>query len=189
MALSAVNGKISDPRNLKGAERFPFGNVQSGSFTIEEGDVRRHEGVWDYSHCNNLNTDQMFAGNLTYKVQSSDPGEIIPHLFEGFDPMFAKELQSGDIIMGGENFGCGSSREHPSVGLAQAGVKAVIVKSPEGVSNCAAFDPSPNPVFPWQEAQCFFHNDFPILREALSGLMGLGKLLNFSGTGQLFAWG
>lgn len=129
VALSAVNGKITDPRNLKGAERFPFGNVQSGSFSIEEGDLRRQEGVWDYSHCNNLNTDQMFAGNLTYKVQSSDPVEIIPHLFEGFDPLFAKKLQSGDIIMGGENFGCGSSREHPSVGLAHAGVRAVIVKS------------------------------------------------------------
>lgn len=129
VALSAVNGKITDPRNLKGAERFPFGNIQSGSFAIEEGDARRHVGVWDYSHCNNLNTDQMFAGNLTYKVPSSEPTGIIPHLFEGFDPMFAKELQSGDIIMGGENFGCGSSREHPSVGLAHAGVKALIVKS------------------------------------------------------------
>jgi len=129
VALSAVNGKITDPRNQNGAERFPFGKVQSGSFTIEEGDVRRQEGVWDYSHINNLNTDQMFAGNLTYKVQSSEPMEIIPHLLEGFDPMFVKKVQSGDIIMGGENFGCGSSREHPSVGLAHVGVKAVIVKS------------------------------------------------------------
>ena len=129
VALSAVNGKITDPRNLKGAERFPFGKVQSGSLTIEPEEQRRHKGVWNYTDCDNLNTDQMFAGNLTYKVQSSEPKEIIPHLFEGFDPAFAKEVQSGDIIMGGENFGCGSSREHPSVGLAHAGVKAVIVKS------------------------------------------------------------
>ncbi len=92
-------------------------------------EFRREKGVWDYSDCDNLNTDQMFAGNLTYKVQSSDPAGIIPHLFEGFDPSFAKEVKAGDIILGGENFGCGSSREHPSVGLAHAGVKAVIVKS------------------------------------------------------------
>ncbi len=129
VALSAVNGKITDPRDLKGAERFPFGNVQSGSFTIEPEEQRRHHGVWNYADSDNLNTDQMFAGNLTYKVPSSEPKEIIPHLFEGFDPKFAKEVQSGDIIIGGENFGCGSSREHPSVGLAHAGVKAVIVKS------------------------------------------------------------
>jgi len=129
VALSAVHGKIMDPRNLKGAERFPFGQAQSNSFTIENGEQRRHKGVWNYVDSNNLNTDQMFAGNLTYKVQSSEPKEIIPHLFEGFDPQFAKEAQSGDIIMGGENFGCGSSREHPSVGLAYIGVKAVIVKS------------------------------------------------------------
>ena len=71
----------------------------------------------------------MFAGNLTYKVPSSSPEEIIPHLFEGFDPRFAKEAQRGDVILAGHNFGCGSSREHPSVGLAHAGIHAVIVKS------------------------------------------------------------
>jgi len=129
VALSAIHGKIMDPRIEKGAEGFPYGKVQSSSFTIEPGEYRRHKGVWDYSESDNLNTDQMFAGNLTYKVQSSDPEGIIPHLFEGFDPQFAKEVKPGDIIMGGENFGCGSSREHPSVGLAHVGVKAVIVKS------------------------------------------------------------
>jgi 3-isopropylmalate dehydratase small subunit len=71
----------------------------------------------------------MFAGNLTYEVQSSDPEAIISHLFKGFDESFSSELEAGDIILGGDNFGCGSSREHPAVGLAHRGVKAVIVKS------------------------------------------------------------
>jgi 3-isopropylmalate dehydratase small subunit len=71
----------------------------------------------------------MFAGNLTYEVQSSDPEAIIPHLFMGFDASFAENLDEDDIILGGDNFGCGSSREHPAVGLAYKGVKAVIVKS------------------------------------------------------------
>lgn len=129
VALSAVHGKIKDPRRDRGAERYPYRKNNSGSFTIEPGDYRRQKAVWNYADCDNLNTDQMFAGNLTYKVQSSNPEEIIPHLFEGFDPQFASEVKPGDVILGGENFGCGSSREHPSVGLAHAGVKAVIVKS------------------------------------------------------------
>jgi 3-isopropylmalate dehydratase small subunit len=78
---------------------------------------------------NDLNTDQMFAGNLTYKVLSSEPEKIMPYLFEGFDPSFTKNVAEGDIIVAGSNFGCGSSREHPAVGLSHAGVKAVICKS------------------------------------------------------------
>ena len=49
--------------------------------------------------------------------------------FKGFDDSFAERVKVGDIIVAGANFGCGSSREHPSVGLAFAGIKAVICKS------------------------------------------------------------
>ena len=71
----------------------------------------------------------MFAGNLTYTVQSSEPDKIMPHLFKGFDDSFTERVKAGDILIAGSNFGCGSSREHPSVGLSFAGVKAVICKS------------------------------------------------------------
>jgi 3-isopropylmalate dehydratase small subunit len=71
----------------------------------------------------------MFAGNLTYEVSSAEPEKIMPHLFKGFDESFATNVKEGDIIVAGANFGCGSSREHPAVGLSYAGVKAVIVKS------------------------------------------------------------
>jgi 3-isopropylmalate dehydratase small subunit len=54
---------------------------------------------------------------------------IIPYLFIDFDPNFHKNAKKGDIIIAGDNFGCGSSREHPAVGLSYLGVKAVIVKS------------------------------------------------------------
>jgi 3-isopropylmalate/(R)-2-methylmalate dehydratase large subunit len=96
---------------------------------IAASDPRRINGVWNYADVDNLNTDQMFAGNLTYTISSADPGSILPHLFAGFDPAFAASVVKGDVILAGENFGCGSSREHPAVGLAHAGVKAVIVKS------------------------------------------------------------
>jgi 3-isopropylmalate/(R)-2-methylmalate dehydratase large subunit len=129
VALSAVSGVISDPRIKPGSEKFPYPVQQSRTFEIRKGENRKHENVWNYSDVDNLNTDQMFAGKHTYKVLSTDPAAILPLLFEDFDPAFGKNVKEGDIIIAGDNFGCGSSREHPSVGLAYAGIKAVIVKS------------------------------------------------------------
>jgi 3-isopropylmalate/(R)-2-methylmalate dehydratase large subunit len=129
VALSALNGKITDPRSNPGNEKFPFQKAEGNTIEINKSDNRRINGVWNYVDADNLNTDQMFAGNLTYNVMSSDAEGIMPHLFAGFDENFAKNVQAGDIIIAGENFGCGSSREHPAVGLAHAGVKAVVVKS------------------------------------------------------------
>jgi 3-isopropylmalate dehydratase small subunit len=60
---------------------------------------------------------------------SSDAAAILPLLFADFDPSFSKNARAGDIIIAGDNFGCGSSREHPSVGLAHLGIRAVIIKS------------------------------------------------------------
>lgn len=129
VALSAINGKITDPRKVHGAESFPYNKKQSGTLTVDKDESRKHGNTWDYSDADNLNTDQMFPGHLTYKVLSTDQEGILKHLFEEFDPSFAGNVEAGDVVLGGENFGCGSSREHPSVGLAHAGVKAVIVKS------------------------------------------------------------
>ncbi|HKK59921.1 MAG TPA: aconitase/3-isopropylmalate dehydratase large subunit family protein [Salinivirga sp.] len=129
VALSALNGEITDPRDKPGNEKFPYPKAEGNTIEIQPGDNRHINGVWNYADADNLNTDQMFAGNLTYNIMSSDPEAIMEHLFAGFDENFAKNVQEGDIIVAGENFGCGSSREHPAVGLAHAGVKAVIVKS------------------------------------------------------------
>lgn len=129
VACSALYGKISDPRNIPGNEVFPYLKKQSETVDIAEDEDRKSNNVWNYADVDNLNTDQMFAGNLTYNVLSSEPEKILPHLFKGFDDSFTDRVEKGDILIAGDNFGCGSSREHPSVGLAYAGVKAVIVKS------------------------------------------------------------
>lgn len=129
VAWSAINGCISDPRNIKSNDKFPYEIPQSDTVFIKKGEDRYSEGTWNYSDVANLNTDQMFAGNLTYNVNSSEAEKIMPHLFKGFDDSFSERVKAGDIIVAGANFGCGSSREHPSVGLAFAGVKAVICKS------------------------------------------------------------
>jgi len=130
VAHSALIGKITDPRDKKQQRgSYPYRKLHTHVNLIARDENRKTAGVWDYSDINHLNTDQMFAGNLTYEVLSSDAEGIRPHLFKGFDDNFADKLREGDIIVAGENFGCGSSREHPAVGLAYAGVQAVIVKS------------------------------------------------------------
>jgi 3-isopropylmalate/(R)-2-methylmalate dehydratase large subunit len=129
VAISALKGIITDPRKNPGREKYPYRVKQSLTFEIKAGENRKYGSVWNYADVDNLNTDQMFAGKHTYSVLSSDPEAIMPLLFADFDPAFSKNVKNGDIIMAGENFGCGSSREHPSVGLAYAGIKAVIVKS------------------------------------------------------------
>jgi 3-isopropylmalate dehydratase small subunit len=129
VALSAITGVITDPRSDPDDRHFPFTAEQSRTSTIGGDENRKAGNIWNYSDVDNLNTDQMFPGKYTYSTLSSDPGSIIPHLFEDFDPSFRTIAREGDIIVAGENFGCGSSREHPSVGLAHLGIKAVIVKS------------------------------------------------------------
>ena len=129
VAVSALSGVITDPRTEKGNEKFISDRKETNKVEIGDNENRKVNGVWNYCDIDNLNTDQMFAGNLTYNILSSDPESIIPHLFEGFDSSFSKTVEKGDIILAGDNFGCGSSREHPAVGLGHIGVKAVIVKS------------------------------------------------------------
>jgi homoaconitate hydratase family protein/3-isopropylmalate dehydratase small subunit len=129
VAYSAIKGKITDPRGHSHSDKFPYFKEQSGTVEINPSENRKDKGVWNYADVDNLNTDQMFAGNLTYNVLSSDGAAIMPYLFKGFDKWFTENIAKDDIIIAGDNFGCGSSREHPAVGLAYAEVKAVIVKS------------------------------------------------------------
>lgn len=137
VAASAVAGKIVDPRGqLVGAKVTPPSDElvarlhhETSESVNQVSDDRYSSGVWDYSDVDNFNTDAMFAGGLTYDIKSSDPEKIVPHLFKGLDERFAERFQAGDVIVAGDNFGCGSSREHPAVGLAHQGVKAVLVKS------------------------------------------------------------
>jgi len=81
--------------------------------------------VWNYG--DDINTDMLFPGKYTYTCSTAE--EIIPHLLEDLDPSFSSNVQKGDIIIAGKNFGCGSSREQPVVGLKAVGIKAVVAKS------------------------------------------------------------
>lgn len=129
VAYSALKGEIADPRGDHFTDKFPFAVEQSKTVDIAKGEDRYAKGSWNYADVDNLNTDQMFAGKFTYEINSNEAEKIMPFLFKGFDDSFSERVKEGDILVAGANFGCGSSREHPSVGLAHAGIKAVICKS------------------------------------------------------------
>ncbi|MBP7055520.1 MAG: 3-isopropylmalate dehydratase small subunit [Candidatus Omnitrophica bacterium] len=75
----------------------------------------------------NINTDYVISGRYKFKIQ--DPTELAKHIFEDIDPAFAAKVKKGDVLVAGENFGCGSSREQAPQALKWAGFKAVVAKS------------------------------------------------------------
>ncbi|MBW2306979.1 MAG: 3-isopropylmalate dehydratase small subunit [Deltaproteobacteria bacterium] len=80
--------------------------------------------AWKFG--DDVNTDVIIPA--PYLV-TSDPKELGSHCMEGADPEFSKKISRGDIVVGGKNFGCGSSREHAPVALTGAGVACVIARS------------------------------------------------------------
>ncbi len=81
--------------------------------------------VWVYG--DDINTDVIFPGKYTYTV--TEPDEMARIAMEDLDPRFASAVQPGDIVVGGKNFGCGSSREQAAFCLKYAGVGAVVARS------------------------------------------------------------
>lgn len=75
----------------------------------------------------NINTDYVISGRYKFRIQ--DPKELSKHIFEDIDPEFAARVKNGDILVAGENFGCGSSREQAPQALKTAGFYAVAAKS------------------------------------------------------------
>ena len=80
--------------------------------------------VWNFGA--NIDTDVIIAARY---LNSSDPEHLAKYVMEDADPEFPKKLQRGDVIVAGENFGCGSSREHAPIALKAAGVAAVVAPS------------------------------------------------------------
>jgi 3-isopropylmalate/(R)-2-methylmalate dehydratase small subunit len=74
----------------------------------------------------NVDTDVILPG--PYLVHT-DPNELAKHAMEGLDPKFAEKAADGVIVVGGKNFGCGSSREQAPIALKYAGVKCVLAES------------------------------------------------------------
>ena len=80
--------------------------------------------VWKFG--DNIDTDIIIAARY---LNTSDEKELAKHIMEDADPKFSSKIAKGDIIVAGENFGCGSSREHAPLALKEAGIAAVVAKS------------------------------------------------------------
>jgi 3-isopropylmalate/(R)-2-methylmalate dehydratase small subunit len=79
--------------------------------------------VYDRDH---INTDEIIPARY---LNTDDRTELAVHCLEDLDPGFVKKVGKGDVIVAGEDFGCGSSREHAVWALRGAGVKTVVAKS------------------------------------------------------------
>jgi len=80
--------------------------------------------VWKFG--NDIDTDAIIPARY---LNTSDPKELAKHLMENADKEFPIKVKTGDILVAGKNFGCGSSREHAPIAIKAAGIQAVIAKS------------------------------------------------------------
>ncbi len=74
----------------------------------------------------NIDTDVIIPARY---LMTTDPAELAKHCMEDIDPGFASAVHAGDVIVAGNNFGCGSSREHAPIAIKGAGVSVVIANS------------------------------------------------------------
>jgi 3-isopropylmalate/(R)-2-methylmalate dehydratase small subunit len=77
--------------------------------------------VWRFGK--DIDTDLIIAARY---LNTSEPAKLAKHVMEDADPEFVNKMSAGDVIVAGDNFGCGSSREHAPIALKAAGVAAVI---------------------------------------------------------------
>jgi 3-isopropylmalate/(R)-2-methylmalate dehydratase small subunit len=91
---------------------------------VPETQVPENARVWKFG--DDIDTDAIIPGRF---LTINNPDELAKHAFEGTRDEFAKKVKEGDVIVGGRNFGCGSSREHAPLALIGAGVKVVVARS------------------------------------------------------------
>lgn len=80
--------------------------------------------AWKFG--NNIDTDLIIPARY---LTTSEPEELAKNAMEDADPEWADKMKKGDFIVAGDNFGCGSSREHAPIALKATGISAVIAKS------------------------------------------------------------
>lgn len=79
-----------------------------------------------HKYGDHIDTDAIIAARL---LNDPDPAAMAAHCMEDIDPDFVRRVKAGDVMVGGLNFGCGSSREHAPIALKAAGISCVVAQS------------------------------------------------------------
>jgi homoaconitate hydratase len=134
VAASAVAGKIDAPAEFR--EGLPGGEIkvsekkaaETGMVNILDDFPEIIEGELLFCHQDNLNTDGIYPGKYTYQddITPEQQAEVV---MENYDPEFKKIARKGDILVGGFNFGTGSSREQAATSLKFKGIRLVLAGS------------------------------------------------------------
>jgi 3-isopropylmalate/(R)-2-methylmalate dehydratase small subunit len=86
---------------------------------VLEGTVHKYDRA-------NIDTDVIIPGQY---LKIHDHDELARHAMEGIDTEFKKKISEGDFLLVGQNFGCGSSREHAPIALSKSGIRAILSPS------------------------------------------------------------
>jgi homoaconitate hydratase len=132
VASSAIAGKIDynwknkEHREIKGSIKINQKKAEvKSSVKIIEGFNPTVEGELIFCHQDNMNTDGIYPGKYTY-IDDFTPQQQAEVVMENYDPEFVKITKAGDILVGGFNFGTGSSREQAATALKYKGIQLVV---------------------------------------------------------------
>jgi homoaconitate hydratase len=134
VAASAIAGYIDMPDGgdnitVKGEVVSRSGSrAPAGEVTILDGFPKQVEGGLVFCHQDNLNTDGIYPGKYTY-IDEFTAEQQAGVVMENYDPEFRSIVQTGDILVGGFNFGTGSSREQAATALKHRGIRLVLAGS------------------------------------------------------------
>ncbi|MFC1619921.1 homoaconitase [Candidatus Neomarinimicrobiota bacterium] len=134
VAASAVAGYITAPDGVtattpSGSHRMnPRAEKGAASVSLLPGFPGTLEGELIFCHQDNLNTDGIFPGKYTY-IDDFTPQQQAEVVMENYDPDFRKLVHDGDLLVGGFNFGTGSSREQAATALKYRGLQLVLAGS------------------------------------------------------------
>jgi homoaconitate hydratase len=134
VAASAIEGKIIAPQqweNLRPVTSIKINSkkeIPESEVSIIDGFPDKIKGEIIFCYQDNLNTDGIYPGKYTYidEFTSEQQAEVA---MENYDPEFQKIAQKGDILVGGFNFGTGSSREQAATALKHRGIQMVFAGS------------------------------------------------------------
>ena len=124
--------------------------------------------AWKFG--DNIDTDAIIPARY---LNTSDPKELAKHCMEDADPAFVTKMKPGDIIVGGENFGCGSSREHAPIAIKAAGISCVVAKSFARIFYRNAFNMG-LPIFESRKLFDAIEEDSEITLDSVHGLITVG---------------